>query len=396
MQFRVVQADWRRVRWAAWGVVTAASIARFAFGFQLQTVASLRPELAAVFHLDFAGIGSLVGAYMLPGIVCALLFGFMAQKFGERAVFTGGLVLMTIGSLAAAGAGSFATLAAARAVAGAGAVVLTVLQSKVIADRFQGGGFMIALGIMLGAFPIGIGVGQLAHAPIAHLIGWQGVFLVGAAPAAAAALLLTLSWRTGEHAPPRSMSWPSRDECIQVVLAGLVWTFYTTGFITFLTYAPALLAEHGQPRWVTNVVMNLATWGNLPAILFGGAIAVRFGANRVFAVGHFAAVVCVLAMPLLEWPLVLGAIYGTIGAMHGTVIVGTGTMSARPQHRAVGMALFYTIYYIGSSVFPAVCGWAADLAGDPSGAFLCGGALSILSVPAWWLHRWRAARLAAR
>lgn len=394
MQFRVAQASRPAVRWSAWGVLAAVSIARFAFGYQLQTVGSLRPELAAAFHLDFAGIGSLVGAYMLPGIAAALLFGFAAQKFGERLVLAAGLLMMTAGSLAAAASGSFLLLAVARAVSGSGAVTLTVLQSKVIADRFQGGGFMIALGIMLGSFPIGIGTGQVAHPPAAQAFGWQGAFLIGAVPAALAAAVLLVSWRASEFAPPRSMSWPSRDEIVQVLLAGLVWTFYTAGFITFLTYTPSLLAGAGHPRWVTNVVMNLATWGNLPAILFGGAVAQRFGANRVFIWGMLLAVACVGAMPLLDWPLLLGAIYGTIGAMHGTVIVGAGTLSARPQHRAVGMALFYTVYYVGSSVFPAIAGRAADLAGGPGGAFLCGAAISLFAFPAWWLHRHRARRLA--
>ena len=393
MQVRVAEATGRKVRWAAWGVLAAVSVARLAFGFQLQSVASLKPQLADAFGLDFAALGSLVGAYMLPGIVAALLFGFMAQRFGERAVFAGGLLLMTVGSLAAAATGGLATMGLARAVAGAGAVVLTVLQSKVLADRFRGTAFMIALATMLGAFPIGIGVGQLAHAPIAEAWGWRSVFIAGAGPAALALVLLLVSWRAGEHAPPRSMTWPSRDETIQVILAGLVWTGYTTGFITFLTYTPSLLAGHGEPRWVTNWVMNLATWGNLPALLFGGTLAARFGAHRVFVVGMVLAVVCVAAMPLLEWPLLLGAVYGTIGAMHGTVIVGTGTLSARPQHRAVGMAIFYTLYYVGSTVFPAVCGWAADLDRDPRGAFLCGAAISLISFPAWWLHRWRARRL---
>jgi predicted MFS family arabinose efflux permease len=393
MQLYVGQAAGRTGRWAAWGVLVAVSIARFAFGYQLQTVASLRPELVAAFRLDYAGIGSLVGAYMLPGIVAALLLGFMAQRFGERTVLGGGLLLMTVGSLAAALAGGPGGIAAARAVAGIGAVSLTVLQSKVVADRFAGRGFLLALGIMLGSFPIGIGVGQILHRDIAHAFGWPAAFLAGAVPAGLATVVLLVSWRTGDYAPPRSMSWPSRDECLQSAIAGLVWTFYTCGFITFLTYTPALLAEHGQPPWVTDVVMNAATWGNLPAILFGSAVAERFGANRVFHVGMLVAVLSVAAMPLLDWPLLLGAVYGTVAAMHGTVIVGTGTLSARPQHRAVGMALFYTVYYIGSTVFPALCGRAADLVGHPSGAFLSGAAISAFAFPAWWLHRWRAARV---
>ena len=52
-----------------WGFVAAIALARVAFGFQFQTIASMGPELAARFHLEFAALGTLIGLYMLPGIV---------------------------------------------------------------------------------------------------------------------------------------------------------------------------------------------------------------------------------------------------------------------------------------------------------------------------------------
>ena len=89
----------------------------------------------------------------------------------------------------------------------------------------------------------------------------------------------------------------------------------------------------------------------------------------------------------LDWPLAWSLLFGTLGSMHAGIIVAVGTLSARPENRAVGMGLFYTSYYVGGALFPALCGRAADLAGDPSGAFLAAAALSALGLPAWWLHR---------
>ena len=51
---------------------------------------------------------------------------------------------------------------------------------------------------------------------------------------------------------------------------------------------------------------------------------------------------------------------GIIGSFHPGVIMAVGTLSARPENRAVGMGLFYSIYYAGGTVVPAFCGWAAD------------------------------------
>jgi dipeptide/tripeptide permease len=73
--------------------------------------------------------------------------------------------------------------------------------------------------------------------------------------------------------------------------------------------------------------------------------------------------------------------------MHAGIIVGWGALSARPENRAVGMGIFYTVYYLGGTIVPALCGKAADLAGDASGAFVCAGLISTLAIPFWWLHR---------
>ena len=373
------------------GILLAIAFARFAFGYQLQTVASLGPDLTAAFHLSFAALGSLVGAYMLPGIVAALACGFLAQAVGDRALLGGGMALMALGSAGAALVDGPAGIGAARVVSGAGAVALTVMQGKVLADRFHGRNFLLTLGLMLGAFPIGIGTGQLSHGPIAHAFGWRAAFLAGALPAAIGCALLLGTWRGGARAGRRRLGWPTRHESALVLLAGLIWTFYNAAFTAFLTYTPSLMALRAAPVWLTDAVMNAATWGNLPAILFGGAVAARFGPNRVFVLGTLVTVLSVSAIGVGHWPLLWGALFGTVGALHAGVIVAAGTLSARAENRAVGMALFYTTYYLGGTLFPAICGWVADRTGAPGAALVTGGALSALALPCWFLHR----RLAA-
>lgn len=64
-----------------------------------------------------------------------------------------------------------------------------------------------------------------------------------------------------------------------------------------------------------------------------------------------------------------------------------GTLSARPENRAVGMGLFYSIYYAGGTAVPPLCGWAADAYGRPEGALLAAAAVSALAAPMYLLHR---------
>jgi dipeptide/tripeptide permease len=127
--------------------------------------------------------------------------------------------------------------------------------------------------------------------------------------------------------------------------------------------------------------------------LIGGVLADRYlGARKAVAFGALLLVVSVAGMGLVDWPLLWGVVFGTFASVHAGIVVGWGAMSARPENRAVGLGVFYTVYYLGGTIVPAICGKAADLVGDASGAFMAAGAISALAVPFWWWHRRMAVR----
>ena len=79
-----------------WLILTALALARIAFGYQFQTVATLGPDLVALFHLSYTALGTLIGAYMLLGMFVALPLGFLGRRFGDRPVLASGLALMVV------------------------------------------------------------------------------------------------------------------------------------------------------------------------------------------------------------------------------------------------------------------------------------------------------------
>lgn len=371
-----------------WGFVAALALARVAFGFQFQSVASLGPELIARFQLDYAAMGTLIGLYMLPGIVVALPGGLLGRRFGERIVVGGGLALMALGSAWAGMATGPGGIGLGRVVAGAGAVTLIVMQGAMISDRFTGRSFMPVMSLLVGAFPVGAGLAGLAHGPAVAAFGWNGMFIMGAAIASVALVLFLLTCGPGtKRATGQIWALPPRRECVLVVVAGLIWTSYNAGYYGFLSYIPSWMAARGHPAALTAAVMLVATWCNLPATLIGGSLAVRLGNWPVFLFGTSACVLAVGGPAVLDLPLVWGVLFGVAGSMQAGVIIAIGTLSARPENRATGMGLFYTTYYIGGTVLPALCGRAADLAGDPAGALLAAAGLTALGIPIYLLHR---------
>ncbi len=371
------------------GIVAALALGRIAFGFQFQTLASLGPELVRVMGLDYAALGTLVGLYMAPGMLIALPGGLLGRRFGERLVVGVGFALMAGGALLAAAATAPPGIGLGRAVSGAGAVALTVMQGKMVSDRFQGPGFVTVMGILVGMFPVGVGLAGIALAPMLARFGWPGLFLMGGGIAVLAALVMAVSMRAGPVPLREAGGWsmPSRQECGLVAAAGLVWTFYNAGYYGFLSYLPSLLASRGHAAGEAALVLTIATWTNLPATILGGWLAGRWGGSRVFALGTASMLLAVAGPALLDWPLVWGLLFGSLGSIHAGVIVARGTLSARQENRSVGMGVFYTVYYVGGTGLPWLCGRAADAAGTPGGALLMGAALTSLSIPCFVLHR---------
>lgn len=368
-----------------WGLVAALALGRMAFGYQFQSAATLGPELAREFGLGYAALGTLIGLYLAPGVFVALPGGLLGRRFGERYVLGGGLLLMTLGTFASAAAAAPGLIGAGRAVAGGGAVMLVVLQGKITSDRFQGGAFTTVMGLLVGAFPVGVGLCGLLHAPLARVWGWHAVLAAGGVISGAALLLFALSFRPGPRLPA-SWSLPSRRESTSSAVAGLIWTAYNAGYYGFLSYLPLLMAGEGYRPTASAVVLTVATWLNLPATVLGGALAARKPWG-VLVVGSVAMAVAVAGPAVANVPMLWGVLFGTFAALHPGVIVAAGTLSARPEHRAAGMGLFYSVYYLGGAVIPALCGYAADLAGTPKAALLTAALLSVLTLPFWWLHR---------
>src|SRR6201996_7786530 len=373
-----------------WVILAAISLARIAFGYQFQTVATVATDLVSRFGLSYTQLGGLIGAYNLAGVFAALPLGLLARRFGDRWILGSGLALMTCGACFSVSAPTAFGIGAGRAIAGLGAVALSVLQGKVIADLFIGPRrFMIAISIPICAFPIGLGLAQLLLPPALTSYGLAGALLTDVVPAGLALLLFVASYRTpiGAAPLPRHFSLPSRRECLLVLIAGGVWTVYTAGFSSFASYLPSSLALRGYGLGATALVMTIVTWGNVPGTLAGSGLAARFGGFNIFLIGSLALSIGMTGTALTASPAAWAVLLGVVGSIQPGVIMAVGTLSARPENRAVGMGLFYTIYYLGGTLAPGFCGMVADYAGRPEGGLLAAAAMCLLAIPLYVVHR---------
>jgi MFS family permease len=255
-------------------VLLALALARIGFGFQLQTVGSLGPQLRSLFGLDYAALGVLIGIYMLPGAFVALPLGLLGRRFGDHLLVSLGLALMAFGGAIAALSCDVRGIALGRMVSGIGAVAMIVMQGKIIADWFSGRFFLVAISISVGAFPVGLGLGQMIQPPLANAFGWHAPFWGGAAILAVATLLFVVSFRTapGIAIVPRRFSFPSQREVLLVLVAGAIWAAYTTGYSSYVYYLPSMMAARGSGLAATGlamatcpVLLSAAPWSTVSA-----------------------------------------------------------------------------------------------------------------------------------
>jgi len=88
------------MRMNRWFILTIIFLARMSMAYQFQSIASVAPFLAKDFGIEYAGIGSLIGFYMLSGAVLAFTGGKIGEGFGDkRAVLFGLIIIFRMDSL---------------------------------------------------------------------------------------------------------------------------------------------------------------------------------------------------------------------------------------------------------------------------------------------------------
>src|SRR5918994_5015208 len=104
-----------------WLILLVLFVARAAIAFQFQSIPALSPVLVNSLRIDYALLGTLVGIYMLPGVVFSLPGGMLGQRFGDKQVALLGLGLMALGGLWVALSGTYISASLGRVVSGVGA-----------------------------------------------------------------------------------------------------------------------------------------------------------------------------------------------------------------------------------------------------------------------------------
>jgi MFS family permease len=381
-----------------WLILAVLTFARTAMGFQFQSVAAVSPFLLDQFQMSYAALGTLVGLYLVPGIAVALPGGVLAQRFGDKRIVCVGLAAMTFGGALMGATESSSALAAGRVVSGAGAVLLNVLVTKMVADWFQGRESATALGILITSWPLGIAIALVVLPAFTNAFSWPAAMYATAAVSAAALALVAISYRapTPSHAtePGRFQFGLTGHELRLAMLAGLVWTFYNVGFIVVLAFGPDFLIATGHKAAAASAIVSTVSWVIIPALPIGAWLAERVGRPDVTMIACFLlATLAIWLVASLGPSIPLFVVIGLIFGPPGGLIMTLPGEAVRLERRAIVMGVYFTCYYVGMGVAPALAGYARDLTGNAAAPLWFAGAMLIMASLMLFQFRYMQSRL---
>ena len=365
-----------RDRWLILGVLC---LARTTMGFQFQSIASVSGDLVRELGFSYVEIGTLIGLYMLPGVVVALPGGALAARYGDKSLAVFGLALMVAGDAVAAAVATPDTLFAGRIVSGAGAVVFNVVLAKMVSDWFTGREIVTAMALTASTWPLGVALGLVGQGALAQAAGWPSVMAATAGFSAVALILVAGRYRAPVE-PSSSVATTTRfrlsgREFVLVSLAGLIWTFLNVGLTNYFSFAPDLLVERGSDANDAARMVSLGLWISLVSIPLGGYLTERLGRpNTAIVVFGLVSATAMFLMPFWAATVALCLLVGIgIGPPAG-VIMALPAEVLGPENRAAGLGVFFTWYYAGMAVGPAIAGWGRDVTASAATPVLIGGA----------------------
>lgn len=368
---------------ARWRVLALLFTVRTAFAFQFQAVGALSPLFIETYGVDLADIGLLIGLYLAPGIAFASPGGALAARFGDRAIVLAGLGLMVIGGVLTVVGASFEAQIAGRLIAGAGGVIINVLMSKIVADWFAGREIATAMAIFVNSWPVGIALALALLPLIARAGGLASALCATTVLAALGLLLMATLYRAPPEAAGAALvaAWPVGAEFAALFAAGGIWALFNAALGMVFSFGPALLAERGMTLVAASFTTSVVLWLVAISVPLGGILADRLGRRDLVLlaglIGFAAGMVLVRAgaAPLAGFVLI-----GLMAGLPAGPIMGLAAAALRPETRAAGLGLFYTLFYFVAVAAPWAAGRLAAATGSAAATFDAGTAMLAVCV----------------
>jgi EmrB/QacA subfamily drug resistance transporter len=161
-----------------WRTLLAVSIATFMLLLDVTVVNVALPDIQRELGSDFNELRWVIDAYALTLAATLLIFGSLADRLGRRRVFTFGLALFSLSSLACGLAWSPVALDVLRGVQGFGGAAMLSTSLALIAAAYSGRDRNAALAVWGASTAAAVAIGPLVGGALVEAINWESIFFV--------------------------------------------------------------------------------------------------------------------------------------------------------------------------------------------------------------------------
>jgi SHS family lactate transporter-like MFS transporter len=334
--------------------------------------------IADEFHTGIRAVAQGIFWTLAMRPVGALLFGYLAERYGRRPILMVNVVSYSLCELASAAAPSLTVLLVMRGVFGVAMGgewgIGAALALETLPARSRG----FFSGLLQEGYVLGFLLASIVFKLFFDRIGWRGMFVVGAAPA----LLVLYIRRTVDESPAWLAGRTAPRATAAQVRAAVVRHLPTFGFLVLLMtcfnalshgsqdlYPTFLQVQHGFDASTTGTIAIVFNVGALCGGVFFGALSQRVGRRRAIALA------ALLALPVIPfWAYSTGPAGFALGAFVMQFMV-QGAWGVVPAHLnelsppAVRAVLPGFAYQLGNLAMARMAPFQAGLAESRGGNY---------------------------
>ncbi|GAA2564572.1 putative MFS family arabinose efflux permease [Neomicrococcus aestuarii] len=356
----------------------AAGVATFS---QLYSLQGVLPELARNLHIEDSHAALAVSAATLGLAIAVIPWSMVADRIGRLKTMTYSIIGAVIFGLAVPWSPTFEWLLLLRlgeglVLGGIPAVALVYLSEEVTRTHAA-----IAAATYVSGTTIGGLLGRLIAGPLSEFVNWRiGTFVVSCLAAVAALIFI-------KKAPqPRGFQHPQQSELENETALKRI-----TGKLTWAISRPALLAIYAQGFLLMGGFVATYNYlafrleappffvpASLASLMFTAYLAGTWSSRQagkfVLPLGRLTVLLATLVIALIglaitlfeSIPLIIIGLLIYTAGFFGAHAVASGWIGRLATHnRAQATSLYNLFYYVGSSLFGWLIGYAFTAAGWP-------------------------------
>jgi len=355
----------------------------------IQVLSPISHRLQEILAIDYGALGFLMGVISIPGIFLSLPAGYMADRWGNRALLLIGFFCLLTGALIFMMHPSYFLLCTARVISGAGCALLSALLPGVFTPHCSNKNLGSAMGIFNTALPAGSIAALMTIGSIASAIGYFTVFIM---PAIAALVMLVLFFL---HIPKGSSDGVAGNKAVSIpsspqlwLLAGLI-LFTNMSSMGYVTIAPSYYAKSGYSTISAGFMLSAILWGSLFLSPPAGYLTGRYNVGTILmGLGALLQGIALVIIPIEKTPLFSDLIL--LAAASGIIMtpayILVPLITGKEQLNS-GYGVLMMMMMIGCLLGPPLGGLAVDRCGGFTAGFITLGFFSFLGAALAFLIR---------